>query len=468
VEKKYLAKVIELFGTDHLYLYSPYCEIDVGGGSPEKNLQLRIEAAKGIIKLIQDVDPKSVWVADTWDMIDANRWNPQRIKTYLDAFPAERMYLYNTAADAETPPLAKENGWWQGKKWAFGVVNAFAGEDALRGDLAELTRRVKEAATGPNCTGLFMVPEMTHYNVMFWDLATHLAWQPAEVDVDKFLRDYCLRRYGEELQQPMAEVWQKVAQAVLRYKPYRGETFRIARMYRHYPWYHWTTKGMGNNESAPMFTETESILKEQTDDLRKEIPLLREAMDQFLALRDKQKPSAVYSEDAVVLFRTYAAKCFNWETSSAYYAFKAGDKAACGRHRERAMAILGQIRDVLALCPSYSINKTIAEAAAVPGSNKFIPQMIRQACINWEYVTNDVYEQFEGQYIPRMKAYFSVLQEKLTKRSANISYGEVAPRFGPIDANYEQNGWTPKETKTGDPLELIVETAKKLADINPQ
>ena len=72
VEKKYLAKVVELFGTDHLYLYSPYCEIDVGG-SAEKNLQMRIQAGRGVMKLIQEADPKGIWVTDTWDILTGGR-----------------------------------------------------------------------------------------------------------------------------------------------------------------------------------------------------------------------------------------------------------------------------------------------------------------------------------------------------------------------------------------------------------
>ncbi len=455
VEKRYLQTVVKIFGTDHYYMYTPYAEIDVGGGSPEKNLEMRIKAANGILKLIEEVDPQGVWVTDSWDMIDGRRWNKELVKTYLDSFPTDRMYLYNTAADVEMPPLSREHNWWHGKKWAFGVINALAGEDSLRGDPVELIGRIKEAAGQPNCTGVFMVPEMTHYNVMFWDLVTHLAWQPADVDFDKYLQDYCVRRYGSRFEQPMFEAWREVVLAVMHYRPYRGESYRIERMYHNYPWYHWTGKGIGNYLSTPLFDEDEPIRRQQTDDLRSEIPLLHEAIEKFLSISGRQKDNPVYTEDAVVLFRTYAGKCFNWEAYMAYSAFKAGDRKAFEQHRDRTMEIMGAIRDVLALCPSYSINKTIAEACSVPGSNKFVAEMVRQACLNWDYVTNDVYEQFEGQYIPRMQAYFGTLESKLDKGQNTVGFGEVAPLFGPIDAEYLKNGWSPKRQASGDPVDKV-------------
>lgn len=455
IEKQYLQTIVKIFGTDNLYMYTPYVEIDVGGGSPEKNLEVRVAAANGILKLIRDVDPEGMWVTDTWDMIFRQRWNPKIIKTYLDSFPDDKLYLYNTSADVETPPLSKENDWWYGKKWAFGVLNAYAGEDFLRGDPVELIGRVKEASRQANCTGVFLIPEMTHYNIMFWDMVTHLAWDPSDVDYEKYLRGYCVRRYGSEFEAPTVEVWRKVTQAVLQYKPYRGEQFMINRMYVNYPWYRLLCRQMGNHVSAPMFDENKAIFDEQVEDLHEEIPLLQEALTEFMKLSDAQKDNDVYVEDAVVLLRTYASKCFNWETACAFKAFKAGDKKAFKTHRGRAMEILGIIRDVLALCPTYSANKTIAEASSVPGSNKFIPNMVRQACINWNYVMNDVYEQFDGQYIPRMKAYFNTLESQMERKVNTVSYANVAPLFPPIDNNYRDNGWSPEQPASGDPVDAV-------------
>jgi hypothetical protein len=120
-EKRYLMKVIELFGTDHLSMATPY----------------------------------------------------------VDSLPDDAMYIYETAADLSA--LYRKHGFWHGKRWAFGVINAFAGKEALHGNCEELIERVNEAAACPTCTGVFMVPELAHANVPFWDLVTRLAWRPGRV-----------------------------------------------------------------------------------------------------------------------------------------------------------------------------------------------------------------------------------------------------------------------------------------------
>lgn len=396
VEKKYVKKIIEIFGTDHFYQYTPYAEIDVGDGSVDKNLEMRIKASKGILKLIEEVDPKGIWVTDSWDMVERKRWNPENVKKYLDSFPAEKMYLYDTAADIAEPKLYKVHNWWHGKKWAFGILHCFAGEEALHGDPADLTNRVKEAGTCPTCTGLFMNPEITHHNILFWDLATHLAWQPEKIDFQPFLKNYVERRYGHELLEPMLEAWEKIVKAVYWYKE-RPTDYALMRMCSpHFPWYQWTGNQCTNIISCPVFPDREVHLNEQMDDFKRELPLLKNAFEMLLRYQKEQRNNPLYVEDVVVVFRSFSSKCFNRAAGTAYYAFKEGDLEKFKKYRKLAITVMKWVEDVLSVVPSHSINKTIQEACSVEGHNPLLPEMIRNNSINYDYVNNDVYEQFQG------------------------------------------------------------------------
>ena len=72
VTKKYLAKVIELFGTDHMYFAAPYCEQTVAGGVDE-NMRLRTKASKRMVEeIFKPVDPEAVWVFGNWDWVHHN------------------------------------------------------------------------------------------------------------------------------------------------------------------------------------------------------------------------------------------------------------------------------------------------------------------------------------------------------------------------------------------------------------
>jgi hypothetical protein len=117
--------------------------------------------------------------------------------------------------------------------------------------------------------------------------------------------------------------------------------------------------------------------------------------------------------------------------------------------------------DVLSVCPSYSINKTIAEACEVKGHNPRLPELIRQACLNVGYVNNDVYEQFEGQYIPKTRAYFDLLAAKLARGKRTVRRSELKAEFERISDNYRANGWTGPR-RTGDPVRLVAGALAKL------
>ena len=444
VEKKFLLKLIELFGSDHLYMYSPYAEIDVGQGDIEKNLQMRIQAGKQILKLIAEVDPQGTWVSDTWDMVDSShRWNPDLVKRYMDSFPTDKMYLYETAAEVQ--PLYRKYDWWHGKPWAFGVLHSFAGKDTLHGNPEELIERVQDAATSPMCTGLFMVPEATHHNVMFWDLVTHLAWQPAGITFDDFLQDYVQRRYDQRSAGPLYEAWQEIAAAC--YPSPAPSLF--THVYSQKPWYQW--KG-----DCPLFSGRESQVDARQMEIAEELPRLSRALKLLLSQRRRQKNNPVYAEDVVVVFREYARRCFEQAAGDACLAFAAGDKAAFAQHRADAVEILDLLAGVLGQCPSYSINKTIAEACSVPGHNPLIPEMTRQACLNaGGYTAEDVYEQFMGQYIPETRAYFDLLTAKLDRGEARVQRSELDAAFERITTTYRDLGWTGTVARAVSPVTAV-------------
>ena len=257
VEKKHLAKMVEIFGTDHLYMYTPYAEIDVGGGSQEKNLDMRIEASQRIRKLIREVDPEGIWVTDTWDMACSKRWNQRRVKKYLDSFPDKGMYLYETAA--ESLPMYKKYSHWHGKEWAFGVIHCFAGKEVLHGNIHQTIRGANEAMKSKTCTGLFMVPESTHHNIMFWDMVTRLAWRPSDVKFSDFVKDYAARRYGRAASDELAEAWKKICKACC--KPVRGRGLSQY-VYGEHPWYHWLY-------DCPIFQEAREGIRPEDEEHRR-------------------------------------------------------------------------------------------------------------------------------------------------------------------------------------------------------
>lgn len=446
-----MQKIVEIFGTDHLYHSAPYCELDVAGGSKEKNLQLRILAAKQLVDFIKQIDPKGLWVTDTWDMVARHSWwDAATVKRYFDPFKFEDVYIYETSADLVSPPHYKQYESWYGKRWAFGILHAFAGDDALHGNPAQVIHRVQEAAGLENCTGLFMVPECTHHNIMFWDLVSELAWEPSGIDLDDYLSDFCRRRYGRESSEKMRGAWQKIVKAVYWYP----QPEKSGNDNRHYPVSHWDPQWPYYARQFQLVAEREDDLKSNVSICQRQVRLLQEALSGMLAERDRQRENRLYLEDIVVVFRSFAGKLFNTQAAQVYFAFKRGDKQTFVHHRDRAMTCMASLQDVLSACPSYSLNETIAAACSVPGYNKYLPEMIRQGCLNHDYTHNDVYEQFGGFYIPRMLSYFQHLHSQLDKTERMVTLAEVQALSDPIADNFRKNGWVGPDLKPRDALEL--------------
>jgi len=459
VTKKYLAKIIELFGTDHLYFAAPYCEHTVAGGFDE-NMRLRTKASKLLVETFKSVDPESVWVFGNWDWVHHNKgmWAPNRAKAYLDNFDNNDMYFADVAGDMETPPFYETYDGFYGKRWAFGVLQSFAGDDGLHGDPVGVIDRIKKAATYKNCIGVHMAPELTHQNVMYWDLVSYLAWNPEDINYSDYLKDFTRRRYGSENAAPMVDVWQKVTDAVLQYGPDTGDKYPIARYRSNNSYYKWTYEGFGDINAFPLFSDRQHLLKldKHIPSARKQVVLLKDALGLMLAQSDKNASNPLYVEDLVVIYRSYMGKLFNLQAATAYYAFGNGDKENFEKYRDCSMAILDAIADVLSGCPSYSINKMTEEVTSVPGHNEKLPEMIRNGGINADYSTLDVYEQFGGYYIPRMKYYFEMLEGKLDTGDTQITKAEVSAKLEELKDDYRANGWS----SSANPVEPISEVAK--------
>ncbi|MEA3477418.1 MAG: alpha-N-acetylglucosaminidase TIM-barrel domain-containing protein [Bacteroidota bacterium] len=462
IGKKSISKLIELYGTDHMYLETPYVEHTVAGGIDE-NMRLRILAAKKFLKMIKEVDPQAEWVTDTWDAVHhwEGLWAPERAKTYFDNFANDAVYIYETAGDMEVPPLYESYDGFYGKKWAFGVLQSFAGDDGLHGDPVDVIDRIKTAATYENCDGVFMIPELTHQTIMYWDLISYLAWNPKDVNYYDYLKDFARRRYGSDNAAPMVDVWQKVTYAVLQYGSEKKDAYwhgPIAHYRGQNPYYQWNYEGFGNPNGFPLFTDRQHLLKldKHLPSARKQVVLLKDALDLMLSQRGKNADNSLYTEDLVAIYRSYTGKLFNLQSATAFYAFSNSDKANFEKYRDRSMAILDAIADVLSGCPSYSINKTIKEATSVPGHNKRLAEIIRHATIQSDYTSNDVYEQFGGYYIPRMRAYFELLDKKLAAGDTTVTKADMTDKLQEISHNYQLNGWT----SSAKPAEPVLAVAK--------
>jgi uncharacterized alkaline shock family protein YloU len=88
--------------------------------------------------------------------------------------------------------------------------------------------------------------------------------------------------------------------------------------------------------------------------------------------------------------------------------------------------------------------------------------MVRQACVNWQYTLNDVYEQFEGVYIPKTLAWFALLDGQMKKgQYPPMGPGFLVPTFAAVDQAFVEQGWR-GEPKSGEAVKIVAGSLGRL------
>ena len=387
---RYIRKVIEKYGTDHMYCGSPYCEMDPEG-SDKTSFELKKNAALKWVNLLKRTDSSAIWVSDSWDYFwSPKTWTRPRLKQYLNALPDDRFYIYDTNADNRAVPLYREHSYFHGKKWAFGIMHSAATVDQIHGDYGLILGRTLEAATKPearNCRGVTLVPEFSHYNPVFYDFLTRVAWDPRDIDLDSYFDDMVLRRYGKTSARKLRPAIGDIVEALFT-RELNIPVYNLA-----------TLKWVWKNHAPWIQTHT--------------IPRLHRGITRLLSERGNQSGNALYENDLVSFTKAYLAEVAAYHFHNAHSAYSSGDVEVFGTEATLCIDSVAWIARILSTRKDYTLADTIEHAMKVPGTNPETPRMILQGVINWDYCANDSYEQVANYDVPRLESYFAILGKKL-------------------------------------------------------
>ncbi|MCL5019903.1 MAG: alpha-N-acetylglucosaminidase C-terminal domain-containing protein, partial [Patescibacteria group bacterium] len=207
--------LIDTYGTDHIYNADPYPEF-VWSQSPEEVKKVLLKFADDTYNSIKSYDKDGIWYASGWAFYaDPVDWSAQTLKDFMDVVPKNEFYVSDLWCD--NFPVYKKYDYFNGRKWAFGIVQTMGRMHGMHGDLEFLVKAMKDITNDPkakNCTVTYINPESIHHNNIYFDLATELSWDPRTVELDKFIDDYSLRRYGKASAPTMAKAWKSLEKTV--------------------------------------------------------------------------------------------------------------------------------------------------------------------------------------------------------------------------------------------------------------
>ena len=194
IGRKFIETQTKLYGTDHLYSADTFNENE----PPTNDTTYLSELSARVYQAMSNADPKATWVMQGWLFYnDRKFWKTPQIKALLDAVPNEHMIILDLAA--ETEPVWKRTDAFYGKPWIWNMLNNFGGNIVLFG-------RMDAAATDPaaalkdpaskQMAGIGLTMEAIEQNPVLYELMTSNTWQSEPINLDEWIKQYQLNRYG--------------------------------------------------------------------------------------------------------------------------------------------------------------------------------------------------------------------------------------------------------------------------------
>ena len=286
--RAFLEEYLSAYGTDHLYWLENYLECEVHGAE-EVQREVRREIAGANFKVVNKVDPEGVGVLSGWTyLFQPSIWTPKTVKEHLERVPADRVRVLDQWG--EMLPLYRQLDYFFDRPWYFGVIHSFAGNTNLHGHMAFLETQfhdlVRDTHAG-RCVGFSPTEETIGHNHIYYGFLTRLGWNPSEIELRSYLRDYAVLRYGQDAVPLMLGVLEELLASV-----YGSDDLTLP-AYWHRP---------GSETSYFNF---------RVADRGTFIPHLRRALERALKGQETLAGNPFYLHDLNDIARQYLAELFN-------------------------------------------------------------------------------------------------------------------------------------------------------------
>ncbi len=183
----------KLFGETRFFGGDPFHE----GGAADVDLT---KSATGIQNTMMANVPGSIWVLQGWQV------NPK--DQLLAGIKKDNALILDLFAEA-WPQWSKRDG-FRGFPWVWCALANFGGNIGVNDPMGNVANGPTSALKSPirgNLQGVGAIMEATGTNVAFWDLVFEMAWRTDAPDLEKWVSQYAMRRYGKTTDNVIA-AWQ--------------------------------------------------------------------------------------------------------------------------------------------------------------------------------------------------------------------------------------------------------------------
>lgn len=204
IGKEFIAEQTKEYGTDHLYSADTFNE----NLPPTNDSTYLNDISVKVFRSMADADPKAIWVMQGWMFhYQADFWKPTQIKALLNGIPNDHMILLDLYS--ESHPVWNRTEAYYGKPWIWCMLNNFGGNISLWGRMQNVANDPSAALHDPaakKMSGIGLTPEGIEQNPALYQLMIDNVWRDSAIDLQSWLQQYALQRYGTN-NEDINEAW---------------------------------------------------------------------------------------------------------------------------------------------------------------------------------------------------------------------------------------------------------------------
>ncbi|XP_062554959.1 alpha-N-acetylglucosaminidase-like [Armigeres subalbatus] len=192
IGQRFLTKVIERYGTDHIYFSDPFNEIQPQSFSA-KYLS---NASTGIYSAMSSVDPLAVWLLQGWMFVKNPFWSDMAIRAFLTAVPIGRMLVLDLQSE-QFPQYDRTESYY-GQPFIWCMLSNFGGTLGMLGSVDLVFNRIRDTRMNDSMTmiGTGITPEGINQNYGLYEFALEMGWYTDIYDIRQWFNTYASVRYG--------------------------------------------------------------------------------------------------------------------------------------------------------------------------------------------------------------------------------------------------------------------------------
>ena len=445
IQKKFLDKEVEIYGTDHVYGIDIFNEMIPKSWEPDYLGRV----SKGVYESLAAADPNATWLQMTWLFYNERKYwfendSDERVKAFLTSYPAERSILLDYYC--ERMEVWRKTQSYYGIPFIWCYLGNFGGNTFLAGNIQEIGNLIEGtfAEAGPSFKGLGSTLEGFDCNPFMYQFIFEKAWDfPQHQDLDTYAEALAWSRAGvdnEEAKDAWKELFEEIY--IQRSVPGHSPIMNLRPSFGRSSSYHSSVRFNYENDK------------------------LCEVVRQLLEA-DGHGPS--YEFDLVNLTRQWLSNRFEQRFADYKAAYEARDPEAMSACKDELLGIFDTLDELLASQPYFLVGKWIADArnwGATPEEADYFESNARNLLTSWgdrgNLLTDYADRSWAGlvgtYYKPRWEMFFAAVDEALAAGQPleGARYDNLLEKMKDFEyAWWKDRPGTFAATPKGDPIALV-------------